>query len=179
MKNLKFLSYLFVAVLCLGFTSCSDDDDDKNVMVYSVDSNSESYDIYGGQISSWGEYSDNLYDFDLNLYTKEVSFDKDEEEFIVGQGGKMLQIEIWASSAELTTGTYTYDPDYSEVAGTFTYMGFGGENGELAKFTEGTVVVTKSGENYTLVIAGKNAAGKTITAYYHGTLNKYTMTQWM
>ncbi|MDL2251596.1 hypothetical protein LJC12_01965 [Odoribacter sp. OttesenSCG-928-J03] len=173
MKKMKFLGYLFLAVLCLGFVSCSDDDDDdtKNEIVYG----SDSYDIHEGLVLNYGNYfSQGTYNLDLCLYTEGISFDEEAENFV--GSGKMLRVYMWCESAELTAGIYTYDPDSNEDANTFYYLGIVDKTNEITRLAAGTVEVTKDGNIYTIVVTGTDAAGKTISAFYKGTLNKFEIT---
>lgn len=167
MKQFRFLSYLFVAVLCLGLVSCSDDDDDnKNVFAYG----SDSYDIHNGLILNYGNYfSQNTYNLDLCLCTEGVSFDEEDEEFV--GSGKMLRAYMWCTSAELAEGTYTYDPDESGDTNTFDYLIISEGYDLITELTAGTIVVAKSGNIYTIAVAGTDATGKVISASYKGTLN--------
>ncbi|MCD7900952.1 MAG: hypothetical protein LUH22_14105 [Bacteroides sp.] len=171
MKNLKCLSYLFIAALCFGFVSCSDDDDDdnkKNVVVY----DSISYDIHNGLLLYYGdEGTEGIYNFDLYLYTKGISLDQETGE-IVGEGN-ILSVEFWSSSATgITPGVYTYDSESNE-AGTFSVLCLEDAQGNVAYLESGTITVNKSASTYTIDITGRDADNKTLTANFIGTLEIY------
>lgn len=69
MKQFKFVSYLLVAVLCLGFTSCSSDDDyeinAENLLGTWQLTHSKGWEIYDGEKDEWDE--DETYFFDAYL----------------------------------------------------------------------------------------------------------------
>ena len=75
MKQIKFLSYLFVAVLCLGFTSCSDDDDptfeDSQVIGSWTVTERQGYEKYQGDTDSLDKkYEDGEWMFVFNNNNK-------------------------------------------------------------------------------------------------------------
>jgi len=162
MKQFRFLSYLFVAVLCLGFVSCSDDDDDDNVLTY----NSESFKIKGALFYYYGEeYGNDSYNFDLCLYGD--GFDMNNED-----KGNYLYAEMYSSSdTELTPGIYTYNTNEKE--NTFSWLYIHDNNGNDMGFTKGTITVKKSGNTYEFIIAGTDANGIALTAYYRGGVKTY------
>ncbi|NDV78696.1 hypothetical protein [Dysgonomonas sp. 511] len=175
MKNLKLLSFLFVAVLSFGFVSCSDDDDDDNGVKNVLNYDSKSYEISGGHILDYGYgvYNESLYNLDLYLYTKGMNID--EETGDLSGEGKVVYAELWSSTAELTAGTYTSNPWGNEVkmkANTFSSLTIWDGDTEV-QFTEGTVTIGKSGDNYTITIAGTGDDGKALSASYRGTLKSF------
>jgi len=69
MKQFRFLSYLFVAVLCLGFVSCSDDDDfeDSQIVGTWTVTKEEGYEYVDGEKDPWNEsYKDGEWVYVLN-----------------------------------------------------------------------------------------------------------------
>ena len=90
MKQFRFLSYLFVAVLCLGFVSCSDDDD------------FEENDIIG----SWSI---------IEVYEKwNEDGDEDEDTDIYGEGKWIYTFNNDGTGTEVEyDGNYTYRDNFT------------------------------------------------------------------
>ena len=156
MKQFRLLSYLFVAVLCFGFVSCSDDDDDdKNVLTYL----SKSYSIGSGEIYNFEDTN-----FDIHLYSKGYT----------ENDGQEMWIELWSSSLEeLSNGTYTYKT-YPGTAGKFTNLEIYDQKTESEmSFTNATVTINKSGDIYEIIVEGKDSENNKLYAYYRGTLKYY------
>lgn len=172
---ISFFSFaLFFAFASVSLISCSDDDDDdkfESIITY----DSESYAINGGYLMDWGEHEniEGIYNLDLRLYTEGVSFN--ESDGRTGEG-KILYAELWSSSEELVSGTYTYSTYDDVAANRFTLLSIydnGDEEDSEIFFTSGTITVNKSGNNYTITVTGKDSDDKTISASFKGALNVY------
>lgn len=69
MKQLKFLSYLLVTVLCFGFASCSDDDDDDSIIGTWELTNEKGWSReYDAENEKWGEKEDWSEDYKAGKY---------------------------------------------------------------------------------------------------------------
>lgn len=167
----KHLLALFVLLLGVApvLSSCSDDDDDTPTIVNNAKYGETNFALTKGLLVNWGEEND-AHNFDITLMSPGVSYDANDDSF--AGNGYTLYMEMFTSESELAAGTYTYNSEY-DVPGTFTSLVLSDESNPAIFFYEGTIVVSKVGAIYTLVINGTSANNEELTVTYVGALQYF------
>ena len=144
-----------------------------NEIVY----NGEKYPLTKGYIDLWHDPFEDIYELRVNLVDDGITITQDDE---MGTGN-LIFIEAYSSSPGLYPGTYTYSSSCC-YAQTFDYGGLGinyditNEVGTWYDFVGGTVTVSQSGTVYIIDATFTLANGKTVNAYYKGSLIYYNHT---
>ncbi|MUU78472.1 hypothetical protein [Winogradskyella endarachnes] len=180
MKNLKQL-FLLVTISVMSFSCGSDDDGGSG-------SSSDSYFIYGdtefqlksGVIENYGDYYvDGVYNFDISLFSSEMSVVDDElvfdDNLVSG-----LYFELFTEAeGDLETGTYSFESG-SYDANTFgdgaLYINIsqdGSADGESYDITSGSLTVLDNGSTYEFEFSGAASSGETFSGYFRGTLSAF------
>lgn len=191
---MKKLFKLFIGIFVLSslFIGCSDDDDDqdKNNVLKVED---VTYDLKDGLLLNSGE-DDGSWEMEWDGYwymLALVSFDVNTENVPAGQ--QVILINLFSSNATaLDSGDYTFDLTSPFAVKTFTTSGYSVnfdpdiepedpddimEN--LVLIVSGTVSVSKNGTTYEIDANCKDINGKTVKAYYKGTLDYFDFEDWM
>ena len=100
MKTLRLLSYFMVIALCVGFVSCSDDDDEKNYSTLIVGTwqltHTKGWEMYQGEKDTWDK-DDNSEFFvikaDGSGYTYDLGYENEREPFTWYINGNTVTIE--------------------------------------------------------------------------------------
>lgn len=172
--DMKKLLFVFIAVTLL--VSCKKDED--NGPVNNIKYNNVTYELGKGYLENYGIINDDLYSFDLWLVSDEILV---TESNISGVGNIIYVGFISSSATDLAAGTYTFSASQSSAFS--FYFGFVGldydvanQNGTQLSLVGGTIVVAKSGAEYEITLNGVLVSGKSVTAYYKGTLTVYDFT---
>jgi len=184
-----FKVFIGIFVFSSLLISCSDDDDqDKNNELKVGD---VTYNLEDGLLLNAGE-DDGSYDFEWDGYYHMlalVSFDMDTEN--VPAGEQIIFFNMFSSNpASLDIGDYTFDLTSPFVVKTFTASGYSVnfdpevEDPDdlmegLVLITSGTVSVGKNGSTYEINANCTDINGKTVKAYYKGTLDYYDYEDWI
>jgi hypothetical protein len=184
-----FKVFIGIFVFSSLLISCSDDDDqDKNNELKVGD---VTYNLEDGLLLNAGE-DDGSYDFEWDGYYHMlalVSFDMDTEN--VPAGEQIIFFNMFSSNpASLDIGDYTFDLTSPFVVKTFTASGYSVnfdpevEDPDdlmegLVLITSGTVSVGKNGSTYEINANCTDINGKTVKAYYKGTLDYYDYEDWL
>lgn len=171
---------LLLAGAAVVFSSCKDDDDDKKTPnVFKVGEVSTT--ITAGLFrydTEIGGADDDIYMHEIVLVGEGLSWDSNGE--AQGQGNG-LSLGIISATTALEVGTYEFtgtdevtDPFDFWTGDAFTDL-FTDSQQEY-DFTEGTIVIAKSGDVYTIDVTG--AAGETaITGHFSGKLTSIEKVQ--
>ncbi len=163
MKNV-FKLFVILLATSFFFASCTSDDDkdddntDTTGNYFMV--GSTKYDLSTGYLVYYGKWStEGDYNFDIELYSDDYSIVDGD---LVGTGD-YVYFELFTTTGEdLDLGAYTYDPNYTEAAGTFDYGEVGinynweTEDGTYQSFASGTLTVTATGDTYTFAFTGND-----------------------
>jgi predicted heme/steroid binding protein len=174
---MKMLKPIFVLLMaCLLITSCSEDDEDtdsKNFIAF----DETSYDLSKGILINEGEYTEDIYLYDIELFTSDFEFTYDEDgdlDGIYGEG-QALFLALFSEDADYPAiGEYTYS--LSGEAGTFyygeaySYVNTDEYEYEYSAISSGTITVTASGNSYKISFDLTDEDGVNITGYYSGGL---------
>jgi hypothetical protein len=190
---MKKLFKLFIGIFVLSslFIGCSDDDDqDKN---NELKVENAVYDLEDGLLINAGEDDGTLeVEWDGYWYMLALaSFSTDTENVPAGQ--QVIVFNMFSSKAtELDSGDYTFDLTSPFAVKTFTTSGYSVnfdpdiepedpddimEN--MVLIVSGTVSVSKNGTSYEIDANCKDLDGKTVKAYYKGTLGYFEFEDWM
>lgn len=188
MKKL-FKVFIGIFVFSSLLIGCSDDDDqDKNNELKVED---VTYSLEDGLLLNAGE-DDGSYDFEWDGYYHMlalVSFEMDTEN--VPAGEQIIFFNMFSSNAaSLDSGDYTFDLTSPFAVKTFTASGYSVNFDpdiedpddlmeDLVLITSGTVSVGKNGSTYEINANCKDINGKTVKAYYKGTLDYYDYEDWI
>jgi len=190
MKKL-FKVFIGIFVLSSLFIGCSDDDDqDKN---NELKVENAVYDLEDGLLINAGEDEGTMeMEWDGYWYMLALaSFSTDTENVPAGQ--QVIVFNLFSSkAAELDSGDYTFDLTSPFAVKTFTTSGYSVnfdpdiepedpddimEN--MVLIVSGTVSVSKNGTTYEINANCKDINGKTVKAYYKGTLGYFDFEDWM
>lgn len=170
---MKMLKPIFVLLMaCILITSCSNDDDDTDVQSY-IAFGETSYDLSKGIIVNYGEYTEGIYEYDMEFFTSGFEFTYDDDDNLDGISGEGQAIffAIFSDGSEYpAVGEYTYS--LTGEAGTFIYgQAYSYANTDEDEYiysviSSGTVTVTESGNNYKISFDLKDVDGVSITGYY-------------
>lgn len=182
--------FIGIFVFSSLFIGCSDDDDDQNknneLKVEDV-----TYNLEDGLLLNAGE-DDGSYDFEWDGYYHMlalVSFDMDTEN--VPAGEQIIFFNMFSSNAtSLDSGDYTFDLTSPFTVKTFTASGYSVNFDpevedpddlmeDLVLITSGTISVSKNGSTYEINANCKDINGKTVKAYFEGTLDYYDYEDWI
>lgn len=181
MKNvLKLIFGIFI--LSSLFISCSDDDDDDNaVKANQLKVEDQSYDLGSGMLINLGADEDDSMQY--KGYLQVLALVSDDIDLINETGsGPLLLLQVFSSTASsLDTGDYTFDNTPPFELKTFAGGGYTlnfdtQEDDDLddledaIEIVSGTISVKKNGNSYEISAKCKDTNGKTVTAYYQGSL---------
>lgn len=180
MKNvLKLIFGIFI--LSSLFISCSDDDDDDNAEKSNqLKVEDQSYDLGSGMLINLGVDEDDAMQY--KGYLQVLALVSDEIDLINGTGtGQLLLFELFSSTAtSLDTGDYTFDNTSPFEVKTYAGGGYSlnfdtsdddlEDDSDVVEIVSGTISVNKNGNIYEISAKCKDQSGKTVTAYYKGTL---------
>lgn len=190
---MKKLFKLFIGIFVLSslFIGCSDDDDqDKN---NELKVENAVYDLEDGLLINAGEDEGTMeIEWDGYWYMLALaSFSTDTENVPAGQ--QVIVFNLFSSNATaLDSGDYTFDLTSPFAVKTFTTSGYSVnfdpdiepedpddimEN--MVLIVSGTVSVSKNGTTYEIDANCKDIYGKTVKAYYKGTLGYFDFEDWM
>jgi hypothetical protein len=190
---MKKLFKLFIGIFVLSslFIGCSDDDDqDKN---NELKVENAVYDLEDGLLINAGEDEGTMeIEWDGYWYMLALaSFSTDTENVPAGQ--QVIVFNLFSSNATaLDSGDYTFDLTSPFAVKTFTTSGYSVnfdpdiepedpddimEN--MVLIVSGTVSVSKNGTTYEIDANCKDINGKTVKAYYKGTLGYFDFEDWM
>lgn len=174
MKNLLLLTLSISLVL---FTSCGGDDEDNMKSgggSFTVDGTS--HNLKFAYKEDYGSNDNGSFDVDITLTSKE--FDPDDE----GENINDISVVYFDLNTNtqnvLQTGTYTYDDERDVLIMVDSFIGVGistDSDGDITGGTQyqvidGTVDVSKSGDNYTIQFDLESTEGTSISGSYTGTL---------
>jgi hypothetical protein len=181
--SLKALFALMIAGVL--FTACNkdedDDKDDPKPVASAIQYNGQSYEIKHAILENYGEWNPGVYQLDLTLLNDGFTIHTSNGEIDSLSGtGSAIYFELFTTQSNaLDNITYTLDTVNIGAAGTFDYgdilINFNMETWEglWIEMSEGTLVVAKSGDTYEFTVNVKDAAGKTLTASYKGSVDYY------
>lgn len=180
--SLKGLLLLLIAGVL--FSACNKDDDDDK-----TDPTPTSYLKYDGQtialtkgfLENYGEDTTDIWQLDLTLLSSGFTiYEVGGEIDSISGTGSGIYFELFTSQPNsLDTRTYTLDTlnigdngtfDYGDFVVNFNYETF---EGTWSFLESGTLVVVKNGSTYEFTVNGVDIFGKTVQAYYKGSVNYY------
>lgn len=181
--SLKALFALLIAGVLFSACNKDDDDDDQDdptptsYMKY----DGETVELDKGFIENYGEYDSAVYNLDLTLLSPGFTVHLiDGEVDSVSGTGSGFYFEIFTSKPnELDSRTYTMDTVNIGADGTFDFADFvvnfnpSTFSGVWNSLTEGTLVVSKDGSIYEFTVNGIDEFGKSVQAYYKGSVDYY------
>lgn len=180
MKNvLKLIFGIFI--LSSLFIGCSDDDNENSDKTNQLKVEDQSYDLGSGTLLNLGTDDDEMVQY--KGYLQIVALVSDGIDLINETGsGPLLLLQIFSSTASsLDTGDYTFDNTPPFELKTFAGGGYTlnfdtQEDDDLDDFEDaieivsGTISVKKNGNIYEISAKCKDKNGKSVTAYYQGSL---------
>lgn len=184
MKNFKKLNILvLLAAIAIVFAACGDDDDDDDTSTPKTNEivvNGTSYPLSSGVIINYGETDPGVYNLDLSFFSDGITVVETGGMIDSAYGtGNILYFEMFANIAtDIPAGSYGFDT-VNMGAGTFDYADYAinidveDPNGVYDEIYGGNVTVAKDGNTYEVNYSGTDENGKTVTAYYKGTLKYY------
>jgi PKD repeat protein len=137
------------------------------------------YALTKGYLQNYGDSNgeSTYYNFDVHLVNDGITITQDDA---MGTGD-LIYLELWsASPTGLNPGTYSFASN--GAAQTFSYgavalnYNIATELGTLYECTGGSVTISQSGSDYIFDVTFTLATGKTVNAYYKGTLIYYDQT---
>lgn len=166
---------LFVLAMVLVIAGCKKDKDNPNYIKY----DGKEYALSQGMIENWGlGWEDEGYNLDISLLSSGFSISDAASVSGTGHG-----IYLWmysSNSAYLESGTYHFDAEATEVAGTFedgnafvnlNVLAMTADiNNDIAS---GTVTVTRNGSAYTIDINCIDEDNKAVAGHFEGTLRYF------
>jgi len=135
------------------------------------------YALTKGYIENYGNWDGSYYNFDVHLVNDGITITQDDA---MGTGD-LIYLELWSSSPTgLNPGTYSLASNsaaqtFSSGAVAFNYN-IATELGTLYACTGGYVTISQSGTDYIFDVTFTLATGKTVNAYYKGSLIYYDQT---
>jgi len=185
MKNLKL--FILLAFMSLAVVSCNKDDDNNDdgnnpsgTVVGQFSFDGTNYNLRSGTIEDYGTDGNNISNFDITLFDKNLNFQNDDFAF-EGDLVNELYFEIFTEEAnKIPNGTYTFSST-DNAAGTFStssslildYNFTTDEEGTYIDFTAGTITVIQNGPVYELEFTLTTSGGKTVTGDYEGALVEF------
>lgn len=181
---MKFKSYyisILVTIIVSLFACDKVEEAADNYIMY----NDIKYPLSGGVLMNNGKKSDESFDFELILYSKDVQVNYTEGVFDSLAGhGEGIEISLYsASSTQLSKGDYIFDEFHYGADSTFyrakaifNYeLGYQGNepNGTVAWIEGGVVSVLGSGSVYEIVFNFKGTNNSSIIGYYKGSLMRF------
>ncbi|MBC8487341.1 MAG: PKD domain-containing protein [Bacteroidetes bacterium] len=137
------------------------------------------YPLTKGYLENYGDWdgSEVYYNFDVTLVDDGITITQDDA---MGTGN-LIYLELWSSSSTgLVPGTYTFADNYAAQTFSWGETGFNyniaTDIGTLYECTGGTVTISQSGTDYIFDVILTLATGKTVNAYYKGSLIYYDQT---
>lgn len=162
---MKKLSGFLLLSLAITFVSCKKDDDKDNNPTNPNNNNGSFTQAY---YIDYGSANNDIY-----LFSNGVTFNADT---IYGTGNA-LYLETWSSvDGQIAPGVYTIDSTGSGDPMTISTAiwannyNFTNDSGTSDFIVSGTVAVTTSGSNYTLVYDVNNTTGTNLKGTYTGTI---------
>lgn len=178
MKTQKSFSMVLIAAVLLCFSGCDEDEKESEPKNHFTIKGTD-YPLHGGIIENYGEF-DMVYNLDLTLYSSGISYNSIDEVF--SGVGDLVYFEMYCSSPHLTSGTFTFDNNYSGNAGTFDMgiIGIGVDiesaSGTMFLISSGTVKIVNSGSVFEITINCKSTDNVTVSGFYKGTLINHDLT---
>jgi hypothetical protein len=166
-----------VLLLAVVFTGCKKDDDDPKPSAIHIGDTVVT--IAGGSLINYGATPSQYdgYNLALRLYDESITITETSPGVRSIDGdGFLFYCEMFSSSeAVLADGVYTYSASIPSPEGTYDYgeYYFKYETGYWYEFTTGTLKVTKSGNNYEIIIALTDQHNTVINGYYNGPLDYF------
>lgn len=140
--------------------------------------NGNEYPLTKGYLENYGDWNGTgYYNFDVTLVDDGITFTQNDE---MGTGN-FISLELWSlSSNGLVPGTYIFADNnaaqtFSQGETGFNYN-FTTWTGTSYECTGGTVTISQSGTDYIFDVTLTLANGKTVNAYYKGSLIYYDQT---
>ncbi len=134
------------------------------------------YPLTKGYIENFGDWYEesNYYNFDISLVNDGITMSQNDA---VGTGD-LIVLELWSSSPTgVNPGNYTFATNGAAQTFSAGIAGFNynvaTETGTLYECTGGSVTVTQNGTDYIFDITLSLASGKTVNAYYKGSMIYY------
>jgi len=179
MKNvLKLIFGIFI--LSSLFIGCSDDDDENSDKTNQLKVEDQSYDLGSGMLINLGADEEEMVQY--KGYLQVVALVSDGIDLINETGsGPLLLLKVFSSTASsLDTGDYTFDNTPPFEVRTFADGGYTlnfdtddddiDDLDDIIEIVSGTISVNKNGSRYKISAKCKDKNGKTVTAYYDGSL---------
>ncbi len=184
---MKLFRYLFIAILAIGFASCGNDDDEDD-----VNTNQMKYGEVNTKIAGAAAMElefDSYTQYQLILYGEGVSITKTGESGATLSGSGVCLAMYLISFDKTLEGVYTYSEPLGLLSATtesradiippgdiFLYNNLVQiENGSQTNVILGTFnnsqttfTITKTGNEYEIVMKGEDNAGNDANAYYKG-----------
>ncbi|MFT5926202.1 MAG: hypothetical protein ACI9WL_000947 [Rubritalea sp.] len=179
MKNFKLITLIFIIVLGTFTTSCDNDDDAAAAVPVAIVNEftyeGTSYNLSQGILEDYGDNGNGSYDFDISLFSDDFTIDLVNDE-ITGRGEAVYLDLNSDNMADLSDGTYVFDINRDafviSVAGIFLDYDIQAQNGTAVQASSGEVILTKSGDEYTISFDLSTATGDAIIGQYKGTLSR-------
>ena len=175
MKKFKLLSIIFIAVLGTVTTSCSSDDDNIPAVTIAneVTYDGNTYTLSKGFLEDYGDNGNGSYDFDVTLVSSGINYDSTNAAFT--GSGQVLYLDLNSDNmAALSNGTYNFSTTRTafSLVNAVVVVDFDAtaQTGTGVQATGGSVVLTKDGTEYTILVECTIASGDTISGSYEGTL---------
>ncbi len=168
--------FLTLALAIVTLVSC-DKDDDEPTNYFKVDGTT--YELSGAHLLEWEEeVGEGAYEVDLTFYTGSINNIGISSGGAVSTGVGDMLVFIMNSSTMygLPTGDYPYSATEG-IVNTFdasvcflNYNSATEESDSRIEINQGTVSVTKNGNEYEITVDCTATTGEKITAHYKGTL---------
>lgn len=187
MKKLKIL-FAAIAALCVIFFACSDDDDNNtnpNTVQNKMNFNNLDYELTNSVLVSYSKLKTESHSHLMIFHTSGISIPTTDDGYILLQAangtGSGISFDIFSTSSEyLDDGVYTYDPEYSETAGTFSegevfvnYDVTADDDENEYGISSGTLTVKKITEGYEFELDCICEDGKKLEVTYKGIVSDY------
>jgi hypothetical protein len=177
MKNFKLITLIFIIVLGTFTTSCDNDDDAvaPAAIVNEFTYDGTTYSLSQGILEYYGDNGNGSYDFDISLFSDGFTIDLVNGEFTGRGDGVYLDLNS-DNMADLSDGTYIFDinRDAYVISAAGIYIDFDAQSqtGTPITASSGEVILTKSGDEYTVNFDLFTASGAAVTGQYTGTLGR-------
>ncbi len=174
---------MILLVICIVLISCDKDDQDSSANKNFLKVDDIEYDLSAGIIENYGIDVGNNWHFgyntDLLLYSKNLSFQMDEDEWELIGNGQAVYFEMFSTTAlSLDNTDYLYTSSEPCQIGTFDDADYiinyeSDDESELDSqgIANGSVKVSKSGSTYSITINCTSKNGKNVTGFYKGALH--------
>jgi hypothetical protein len=170
------LAMAFVMMLA-GCKKDSNDEGRTNAIKF----DNKEYILANGYLEYYGKVPGrSSYNMDVTLLSSDFTVHESNGLIDSVSGiGNVLYLEIFMNDSVIDSQTYTFDPGETREAGTFD-RGAVGLNlnvmtyeGEFIAFTSGSFKLNKKDDKYEVILNCRNGNGKTISAYFKGTMKYY------